>query len=166
MEHLRRAGIGRRQLDGRFPQVSQAAGRRHPAEGPVFCLYSSCAGGAESLAGVCSACHGRARAGHEESRFGRGHLSGVPRTVRKTAGGRMTTRHLHNETRGYQLDSTDDRAASRLGPEAEQRKASAETDEAHEEGRMNVSEKRRPLPCPSDWSVELIEEYDAEISRV
>ena len=30
---------------------------------------------------------------------------------------------------------------------------------------MNVAEKR-PLPCPSDWTFELIEEYDTEISRV
>lgn len=78
----------------------------------------------------------------------------------------MTTRHLHNETRGYQLEGTDDRVDSQLESEARQRKASAKADGAHEEGRMNVSEKRRPLPCPSDWSVELIEEYDAEISRV
>ena len=30
---------------------------------------------------------------------------------------------------------------------------------------MNVAEKR-PLPCPSDWTFELIEEYDTEIARV
>ncbi len=73
----------------------------------------------------------------------------------------MTTRHLHNEARGYHLDGngergTDDRAPSKL--EAAQRSAPLTVRKA---GRMNVAEKR-PLPCPSDWTFELIEEYDTE----
>src|SRR5579875_481926 len=162
MEHLRRTGFGRRQLDRRFPEVPQAARGGHPAEGAVFCVYSSRARRAEPVVGVCSTCSRRARTGDEKGRFGLGHLPCVPRTLRKTTGGRMTTRHVNNEARGYHLDGTDDRAPSKLGPEAGQRNASAATHEVS----MNVAEKRRPLPCPSDWSVELIEEYDAEISRV
>ena len=30
---------------------------------------------------------------------------------------------------------------------------------------MNVAE-RKPLPCPSDWTFELLEEYDTHISQV
>ena len=94
-----------------------------------------------------------------QGRIGRGHLSGVSRTVQETAGGCMTTRHLHNEARGYHLDGngergTDDRAPSKL--EVEQRSAPLTV---RKEGSMNVAEKR-PLPCPSDWTFELIEQYD------
>ena len=37
--------------------------------------------------------------------------------------------------------------------------------EGQREVRMNVAD-RRPLPCPSDWTFELIEEYDTHIARV
>jgi hypothetical protein len=30
---------------------------------------------------------------------------------------------------------------------------------------MNVAE-RKPLPCPSDWTFELLEEYDTHIAQV
>ncbi|OXH83085.1 SpoVR family protein, partial [Burkholderia multivorans] len=33
------------------------------------------------------------------------------------------------------------------------------------EARMNVAE-RKPLPCPSDWTFELLEEYDTHIAQV
>lgn len=82
----------------------------------------------------------------------------------------MTTRHLHNESRGYEpRPSVDDTA----GPAASQQRAQAEPPppaadlpgSGQKEARMNVAE-RKPLPCPSDWTFELLEEYDTHISQV
>ncbi|WP_009891290.1 SpoVR family protein, partial [Burkholderia thailandensis] len=82
----------------------------------------------------------------------------------------MTTRHLHNEARGYEPRRKSDEAS---GPAARERGASPEAAAQHpeapasglKEARMNVAD-RKPLPCPSDWTFELIEEYDTHISQV
>jgi stage V sporulation protein R len=74
----------------------------------------------------------------------------------------MTTRHLNNEARGYQLKPGEQLKAQDNAP-AKARKSRSRA--APEGDNMNVAE-RRPLPCPSDWTFELIEEYDTEIARV
>jgi hypothetical protein len=53
VEHLRRAGLGRRQLDRRFAEVPQVA-REDILPKCVFRLHPGRAGRAESLAGVCA----------------------------------------------------------------------------------------------------------------
>ncbi len=74
----------------------------------------------------------------------------------------MTTRHLDNEARGYHLKPGEELKAQDSAPQ----KARKPRKSAASEGdTMNVAEKR-PLPCPSDWTFELIEEYDTEIARV
>ncbi|MDR5662693.1 SpoVR family protein, partial [Burkholderia cenocepacia] len=82
----------------------------------------------------------------------------------------MTTRHLHNESRGYEPRPSGDDTA---GPAAPQQHGQAEPSppaadlpgSGQKEARMNVAE-RKPLPCPSDWTFELLEEYDTHISQV
>src|SRR3954469_12578284 len=94
----------------------------------------------------------------------------------------MTTRHLHNEARGYQperkkgvpqqqsghagagADHVEPAAAGALDSTAARGHTGTPT-EGQREVRMNVADKR-PLPCPSDWTFELIEEYDSHIARV
>ncbi len=71
----------------------------------------------------------------------------------------MTTRHLDNEARGYQARHKDDEAPERASSHP------VMPDVGQKEGRMNVAE-RKPLPCPSDWTFELIEEYDTHIAQV
>jgi hypothetical protein len=85
----------------------------------------------------------------------------------------MTTKHLHNESRGYQPERR--RKGSHASGSHEQGKQHAETEPARrpveapvvqpKEPRMNVAD-RRPLPWPSDWTFELIEEYDTHIAQV
>ncbi len=64
----------------------------------------------------------------------------------------MTTRHLHNEARGYQARHTGDDAPERR-PEESDEAAEASSplpvmpESGQKEGRMNVAE-RKPLPCP------------------
>ncbi|MEM5317887.1 SpoVR family protein [Paraburkholderia sp. JHI869] len=97
----------------------------------------------------------------------------------------MTTRHLHNEARGYQPERRktsghekghhgDHDAGHEPGhhedAEAPGHAAGAARHKEHglaqqREVQMNVADKR-PLPCPSDWTFELIEEYDTHISHV
>ncbi|MFP3559895.1 SpoVR family protein, partial [Paraburkholderia sp. SIMBA_049] len=82
----------------------------------------------------------------------------------------MTTRHLHNESRGYAPRPSGDATA---GPAASQQSGRVEPappaadlpGSGQKEARMNVAE-RKPLPCPSDWTFELLEEYDTHISQV
>ena len=98
----------------------------------------------------------------------------------------MTTRHLHNEARGYEPErkkgvQTGNKVehaetgvhkvyvpdAGKSGPR-EGGQAQGQTGApsiGQREVRMNVAD-RRPLPCPSDWTFELIEEYDTHISHV
>ena len=95
----------------------------------------------------------------------------------------MSTKHLHNEARGYQPErkkgvpkqKSGHAEATAAGTEATD--AGAGLDEVAARGhtgtpaegqrevRMNVAD-RRPLPCPSDWTFELIEEYDTHIAHV
>ncbi|MFP4902539.1 SpoVR family protein, partial [Paraburkholderia sp. BR14261] len=97
----------------------------------------------------------------------------------------MTTRHLHNEARGYQPErrKTSGHEKGHHGEHGDERKpghredaeapghaAGAARHKEHglaqqREVQMNVADKR-PLPCPSDWTFELIEEYDTHISHV
>lgn len=82
----------------------------------------------------------------------------------------MTTRHLHNESRGYAPrpsgDDTAGPAASQQSGQAEPAAPAADLPAAgQKEARMNVAE-RKPLPCPSDWTFELLEEYDTHIAQV
>jgi hypothetical protein len=89
----------------------------------------------------------------------------------------MSTKHLHNESRGYQPER-DHKDAHGQGPSHEPRAKPEPADHetrgdteaaapvvAQRETRMNIAD-RRPLPWPSDWTFELIEEYDTHIARV
>jgi stage V sporulation protein R len=76
----------------------------------------------------------------------------------------MTTRHLNNEARGYHLKPGEELKAQDSAPQ-KARSRKPRKNAASEGDTMNVAEKR-PLPCPSDWTFELIEEYDTEIARV
>ena len=90
----------------------------------------------------------------------------------------MTTKHLHNESRGYEPERRRkgaDEPGSRVKPSAKPEPADTEKTPgqteavapvvAQRELRMNVAD-RRPLPWPSDWTFELIEEYDTHIAQV
>lgn len=101
----------------------------------------------------------------------------------------MTTRHLHNEARGYEPERKKGVPKQGKAGHAEANTAHAQDARAPDAGagvvpdaaaargptgaptkgqrevRMNVAD-RRPLPCPSDWTFELIEEYDTHISHV
>lgn len=96
----------------------------------------------------------------------------------------MSTKHLHNEARGYQPERNKgvpkqqsghaEAAAAEIGAvdagaglddAAAARGHTGTPAEGQREVRMNVAD-RRPLPCPSDWTFELIEEYDTHIARV
>src|SRR6195952_4133218 len=74
----------------------------------------------------------------------------------------MTTGHLNNEARGYQLTPGE---ALKAQDNAPHKSVKPRGTGGPEGDNMNVAEKR-PLPCPSDWTFELIEEYDTEIARV
>src|SRR5258706_7734601 len=79
----------------------------------------------------------------------------------------MSTTPLHNEARGYQPErgkGAKQKDAGSAGP-AEARGHIEAPIQGQREVRMNVAD-RRPLPCPSDWTFELIEEYDTHISHV
>jgi hypothetical protein len=89
----------------------------------------------------------------------------------------MTTKHLHNESRGYEPERQrkgTHQAGSRHKQHAKPEQADTETRgrtedaapvAAQREIRMNIAD-RRPLPWPSDWTFELIEEYDTHIAQV
>lgn len=82
----------------------------------------------------------------------------------------MTSRHLHSESRGYEPrrsgDDTAGRAATQQRGRADVSEPPADLPGAgQKEARMNIAE-RKPLPCPSDWTFELLEEYDTHIAQV
>jgi stage V sporulation protein R len=85
------------------------------------------------------------------------------------------TRHLRNAARGVEpRRSSEDAgdaaprqpdAAASGGIEPGRPEPSAPPAAERKEARMNVAD-RRPLPNPSDWTFELIEEYDTHIAQV
>lgn len=87
----------------------------------------------------------------------------------------MSTKHLHNESRGYQPERRrkgphghDGKTPHEPGKHAEQEPAksrAAAPAVGQRELRMNAAD-RQPLPWPSDWTFELIEEYDTHIAQV
>ncbi|WP_414445053.1 SpoVR family protein [Burkholderia sp. 22PA0106] len=81
----------------------------------------------------------------------------------------MTTREPDNDTRGYSTrgeggDALANPADARAQPAAASPHLAA-PENGHKEARMNAAD-RTPLPCPSDWTFELIEEYDQHIAQV
>ncbi|CAN7349688.1 SpoVR family protein [Trinickia sp. LjRoot230] len=84
----------------------------------------------------------------------------------------MSTKHLHNESRGYQPERRR-KGSHGNGPHGQGKHGDIEPTPSRVEvppapqgeRRMNVA-NRRPLPWPSDWTFELIEEYDTHIAQV